>query len=178
MTLKVYTLGLLKNNCYIVIDDFNKLCAIIDAPKPAEEVIKYVKENNLEVKYILLTHNHFDHTGGLPMLQEAFPNVQVAQSSVSIGEIDIQAIKTPGHTPDSVSYYISHEHTLFSGDTLFFESIGRTDFKGGNLKEELSSINTKLFALPPQTKVYPGHGKPTTIEWEMKHNPYLTIEGA
>jgi len=174
MQLKTFTAKThLANNSYLVIDDFTNECAIIDAPINAQEIVDYVSQNNLTVKYILLTHHHFDHTEGLPILEQAFPAAEVTQKSASIGMIDIQSIPTPGHTTDGTSFYISHEQTLFSGDTLFKEEIGRTDLEDGNFNEELSSIQNKLFALPPHTKVYPGHGPFTTIEWEINNNPYF-----
>jgi len=173
MLLKTFTLGGLKNNCYVITDEFTNETAIIDAPENPLEVIDYVKQNNFIVKYILITHHHFDHIDGLPTLQKAFLDAEVTQKSANIGMIDIQSILTPGHTKDGVSFYISHEQTLFSGDTLFYETIGRTDLEGSNFEEEIASIRDKLFALPNHTKVYPGHGKPTTIAWEKEHNPYL-----
>ena len=165
--------GFLANNYYLVADEFTNEAAIIDAPMNPNEVIEYVKQNNLTVKYILITHNHFDHVEGLSILQEAFSNAEVTQKSVSIGQVDIQSIPTPGHTEDGVCFYISHEQTLFSGDTLFYESVGRTDLVGGDFEKELSSVRDKLFVLPPQTKVYPGHGRATTIGWEKENNSYF-----
>ena len=173
MIFKSFTLGNLRNNCYVVADEFTNEAAIIDAPEHPEEIIDYIKQSGFTVDYILLTHHHFDHVDGLSALQKAFPEAKVTQQSANIGMIDIQSIPTPGHTKDGVSFYISHEQTLFSGDTLFFETIGRTDLEDSDHAEELASISERLFALPEHTKVYPGHGKSTTIEWEKAHNPYM-----
>ena len=172
MTIRDFSLGIMRNNCYVISNDFNKACVIIDAPQNPKAVIEYIKENGLKVSHILITHNHFDHIDGLDELQEAFNEAEVTQNSVTLGEINIQSITTPGHTQDSVCFYIPSEKILFSGDTLFCENIGRTDY-GGNLEEELASIKDKLFTLPPQVKVYPGHGEPTNIEHEIKYNPYF-----
>ena len=82
-----------------------------------------------------------------------------------------QVIETPGHTKGSVCYYLPEEAVLFAGDTLFYESYGRTDFPGGSGRELIDSITRRLFALPDDTMVYPGHGDPTTIRHEKEYNP-------
>lgn len=84
-----------------------------------------------------------------------------------------QVIYTPGHTEGGVCYYLKEDAVVFSGDTLFFESIGRTDFPTGNHQRLVESINNKLLVLADETEVYPGHGRPTTIGHERRFNPYL-----
>ena len=93
-------------------------------------------------------------------------------TKLSIGNYPIEIIHTPGHSKGSVSYYV--DGNLFSGDALFLESIGRTDFIDGDYEELINSIKTKLLILPDDTKVYPGHGPSTTIQNEKRNNPYLT----
>ncbi len=92
-----------------------------------------------------------------------------------INEADIQlsVIHTPGHTPGGMSLYCQEQAVLFSGDTLFAEGVGRTDFPGGDMTRLVDSIKNKLFNLPDETTVYPGHGPQTTIGWEKTHNPFL-----
>lgn len=87
--------------------------------------------------------------------------------------ISFQVIHTPGHTKGGACYYVAEEETLFSGDTLFCQSVGRTDFPTGSMSTLVRSIKERLFVLPPQTKVYPGHGDATTIEEERYGNPYV-----
>lgn len=87
--------------------------------------------------------------------------------------ISFQVIHTPGHTSGGACYYVAEEETLFSGDTLFYQSVGRTDFPTGSMSTLVRSIKERLFTLPPQTKVYPGHGDATTIEEERYGNPYV-----
>lgn len=87
--------------------------------------------------------------------------------------LKLEVIHTPGHSPGSICLYVRDEHTLFSGDTLFAESIGRTDFPGGNTKQLLGGIKEKLLTLPQETVVYPGHGPQTTISHELKYNPFI-----
>ena len=82
----------------------------------------------------------------------------------------IQMILTPGHTAGSCCYYLAEEHVLLSGDTLFAGSCGRTDLPTGSMNAIVRSIRERLFALPPETEVYPGHGETTSIGWEQRSN--------
>ena len=85
----------------------------------------------------------------------------------------IRVLHTPGHTPGACCYYLSYEDVLFSGDTLFAQSVGRTDFPGGSMSQIVRSIKEKLMVLPERTTVYPGHNDVTSIEHERMYNPYL-----
>lgn len=85
----------------------------------------------------------------------------------------IDSVHTPGHTPGSTCYYVPEMGAVFTGDTLFFQSIGRTDFPGGSFPQIQESIKHRLLTLPPGTRVYPGHGPPTTIGDEAESNPFL-----
>ena len=91
---------------------------------------------------------------------------------MNIPFFNIEVIATPGHKEDAVCYYFPDEHILFTGDTLFQESIGRTDLPGGDMATLIRSLK-RLIMLPDNTQVYPGHGYPTTIEHEKQYNPYL-----
>lgn len=88
---------------------------------------------------------------------------------------EMRVLLTPGHSPASICLYNARDHWLIAGDVLFYESIGRTDLPGGNYHTLLKSIREKLFILPDNTVVYPGHGEPTTIGHERYHNPFLTM---
>ena len=90
-----------------------------------------------------------------------------------VGEAELKVLHTPGHSPGSVSLWCEEENALFSGDVLFHMGIGRTDFPGGSAQVLLQSIREKLFTLPDDTVVYSGHGPPTTIAQERRHNPFL-----
>ncbi len=92
---------------------------------------------------------------------------------IQIGNLQAKVIHTPGHTPGGVCFYFEKEKILFSGDTLFQGSIGRTDLPGGNYRQLLESIHKKLLVLPDETRVYSGHGEETTIELEKQYNPFL-----
>ena len=94
--------------------------------------------------------------------------------AIAIGKLTARVLHTPGHTPGSVGFYLGPEQlVLFSGDTLFADSIGRTDFEGGSYKDIEASIRTKLYTLPGDTRVIPGHGPETTIDHEREHNPFV-----
>lgn len=94
---------------------------------------------------------------------------------VSLGEDSLEVFFTPGHSPGSIVFYCKQQQFVIGGDVLFRMSIGRTDLPGGDHNELLNSIRTKLFVLPDETIVYPGHGEHTTIGFEKKHNPYAGI---
>ena len=99
--------------------------------------------------------------------------------SINLGNFDIKVLHTPGHTEGGCCYYIPEEHIVFSGDTLFADSVGRTDFPGGSMSKIVRSIQEKLLTLTEagnletDVMVYPGHNEPTTIETERMNNPYL-----
>jgi glyoxylase-like metal-dependent hydrolase (beta-lactamase superfamily II) len=87
--------------------------------------------------------------------------------------LKLLVLHTPGHTPGGISLYAQDQGIIFVGDTLFAGSIGRTDFPGGSMSQLLNSVREKLFTLPGETKVYPGHGPATTIAQEKAHNPFF-----
>lgn len=92
---------------------------------------------------------------------------------LQLAGMEIKVLHTPGHTPGGCCYYLEEEHVLFSGDTLFCQSVGRTDFPGGSMSQIVRSIKKKLLSLPDEVKVYPGHMDLTTIGMEREQNPFL-----
>jgi len=202
MKLERFVCGMIMNNCYVINNDDSNEAIIIDPGYQNKELEAYLIKNQLDVKYILLTHGHGDHTGGINRIKELYPNVQLLASKheakllydrqISFGQggivadvnlcdneelelcgINILVIETPGHTPGGVCYYIKSEKLLFSGDTLFQASIGRTDFPGGNYEQLISSIKDKLFKLPDDTRVLCGHEGETKIGYERMYNPFV-----
>jgi glyoxylase-like metal-dependent hydrolase (beta-lactamase superfamily II) len=95
------------------------------------------------------------------------------EEELDLAGLHIRVLHTPGHTTGGCCYYLPYEDVLFSGDTLFAQSVGRTDFPGGSMSQIVRSINDKLLVLPEHTTVYPGHNDATSIETERMYNPYL-----
>lgn len=205
MIIKTYVAGPFDANNYLVIDKDSKEAVLIDCSDVKQEIIDEVKNNNLNLKYILITHGHFDHVLGINGMKNAL-NAEVVVPSedlilieninehsrffgqevidipthdktydegieLRLGKHEIEVIKTPGHTEGGVSLLIGRN--LFSGDTLFKDTFGRTDLYGGNIEKLVRSILYELFKLPDNTIVYPGHGESTTIEYEKLHNDIM-----
>ena len=95
-------------------------------------------------------------------------------ATISVAGMSCQLIATPGHTKGSCCYYFEEEGILISGDTLFQESVGRTDLPTGSMSALVRSVKEKLMVLPADVKVYPGHGESTTIGYEKEYNPFLS----
>ncbi len=93
--------------------------------------------------------------------------------SIKLDDDELKVLFTPGHSPGSISFYCEAQNFVIGGDVLFRLSIGRTDLPGGDFDTLINSIRTRLFILPDDTVVYPGHGEPTTIGFEKKNNPFL-----
>ncbi len=186
------TLGPLGTNCYIVSAEGSSDAVVIDPGANADRIRAAL--GSKQVAAVLLTHGHFDHTGALsafagrpiyvhsldaPMLND--PHLSVADlvhdrkprpaatdfvedgTVLSLAGLDIHVLHTPGHTRGSVAYQIGD--ALFTGDTMFQGSYGRTDFPGGSWEEEMNSIR-RLLALPGDHPVYPGHGPRTALSAE------------
>ena len=189
MIVKQFVKGPLQNNNYVIIDEESREAVLIDCSEPTDDIADYIKEQGAELKYILLTHAHFDHILGvnyyrrkfgvsvflhkddLPLLGQLSQYVAGAESvsvdklfdddtEFSLGNEKIKVIHTAGHTEGSVCFLIGD--TLFSGDTLFYGTYGRTDFPRGSDMKMAESLR-RLFLLDDNMVVYPGHGESTTI---------------
>lgn len=205
MLQKVFVEPPLDNNNYLLIDVQAKEAVLIDCSHYDDKIINTLQEYGAELKYILLTHAHFDHVMGVyETVQKTGAEVVVHVSdelllddvnsftfmlglqSVNVPHVDkyvedgdtldfaeheIKVLHTPGHTKGCVGYLI--DGALYSGDTLFRESVGRTDLEGSSHSDLEHSIKTKFFTLPDNTPVYPGHGPETTIEHEKKYNKFI-----
>lgn len=111
---------------------------------------------------------------GIPAPKIIQPDFDLYEfSSLKLNNFEIEIIKTPGHSPGGVCFYIKDLKAIFTGDTIFFESIGRTDLWGGDSEKLLNSIRTKIFTLDDDVEIFPGHGPSTTVGHEKKYNPFF-----
>ena len=198
MNIKVLQVGPIGTNCYILCDEAEKLCAVIDPGGDASRVAAAVAKTGCAPCAILLTHGHYDHTGGVADLQAQWPEVPpylsrrdqgagdsymlqlfppVANAkdydegdTVRVGSLTLEVLATPGHSEGSVTLRCGD--VLFCGDTLFAGSCGRTDFPGGSMKKIMVSLK-RLGQLEGNLTVYPGHMEGSTLDQERSWNPYL-----
>ncbi|MCR1898204.1 MBL fold metallo-hydrolase [Irregularibacter muris] len=205
MIIETVPSGIYAANCYIIGCEETKEGAIIDPGGDALGLLFKIKKLQLNIKYIILTHGHLDHIGGVNEIKRKTqaaicihsldkdmlmdPELNLSKNMgrhiitqpcdielkdkdvLNIGNISLEIIHTPGHTPGGIC--ILANDSLFSGDTLFAGSVGRTDFPKGSTQDIISSISEKLFTLEDNVVVYPGHGAWTTIGKEKATNPFF-----
>ena len=194
LNMKQLALGAYQTNCYLVWGEDSPSCVVIDPGYEPQTIIHEVKKLGKEIAAILLTHGHFDHVGAvrdlvaitecpvylcaedlsMPPQMTAGPlyytNTYAEGDFVEFSGLSFKVLHTPGHTPGSVCLLC--ENVLFSGDTLFWGSCGRTDLPGGSWSTIRTSLK-RLADLSGDYDVYPGHGDATTLSFERKMNPYL-----
>ena len=198
MLIKTIPVCFLQTNCYIVTDEKTRKCAIIDPGAESSTILDYTESNNLIPEVIFLTHGHFDHNMALEAVMDATgvpaymnerdvgmgskPNSPHSLANnegirwysegdvISVGGLNFTVLETPGHSPGSVTLICGP--ALFTGDTLFRESCGRTDLGGGSMDELLMSLR-RLSELEGDFEVYPGHEQPTTLDHERSFNYYV-----
>ena len=201
MLMKSLVVGPLQVNCFVIADEKTGESMVIDPGDEPDRIIDVIKGNGLKVKYIICTHAHFDHVGGITELkdetdakivihqeerelynsamdQAAFWGYELAPlpepdmfvkegDKIEIGHLSFEVFHSPGHSPGGISLY--GEGVVFTGDTLFAGSVGRTDFYGGDINKLKKSF-LRLMSLPPDTKVFCGHGRLSTIRQEKANN--------
>ena len=206
MKIKSIPVGEYQVNCFILPGE-DRRALIIDPGKDAPDILKLLKDEDLEVAAYLLTHGHMDHVSAVADIYDAMPApiaIHPADATWAFLETNqhppfygpprppaviereltdgsrweesglaYEIIATPGHTPGGVCIYFPAEQALFTGDTLFAGSVGRTDLPGGDSRILQESLK-KLAALPPETKVFPGHGPATSIGHEKQTNFFLS----
>ena len=198
MQVTMLSVGPIGTNCYILEDD--KKIAVIDPGDEAGRILSAVKGLGGEVEYILLTHGHYDHTTAVPELHKALPEAKIyihqadangagsrlfplagqvddlllydEGDALPLGSLTIEVLHTPGHSKGSVT--LKAGDVLFTGDTLFAGSMGRTDLSGGDEEEIMASLK-RLGELEGDFTVCPGHMQTSTLDQERKTNPYLRM---
>ena len=196
MQIKMMQVGPLGTNCYLLEDEASKTAAVVDPGGDALRILSQAQADGVTIRLILLTHAHFDHTGGVAALCKSLPDVPVylhpadaallgsevfpaigaptvpyeEGDTVALGDLTIQVLHTPGHTPGGVCLLAGD--ALFTGDTLFCGSMGRTDFAGGSYEQIMASLK-RLAQLPGDYRVLPGHMDATTLDRERQSNFFL-----
>jgi len=187
--LRKMVVGPYQANCYILGCDKTREGAVIDPGDEVPRIVKEVVRSGLKITHILLTHGHFDHTGGAQELRNitkaklwihpldamglrfhADGNLAEGQV-IQVGVFPITVIHTPGHSPGGVCLHAPG--VVFTGDTLFAGSVGRTDFPGGDHNALIRGVVEKIFPLGDNLRVYPGHGPSSTVGTERKANPFF-----
>ncbi len=203
--LKIFTVGPMEANCYILYNPDKREGLIIDPGAEGSHLIKFIKQEKISINYIVNTHGHPDHIGAnrkikehtnapilihqydAPMLAKSgsvlsliFPvesSSPPADTFIKDGDLiecagmKLKVLHTPGHTPGGISLLIND--SIFTGDTLFSGSIGRSDLPGGSPEVLLNSIK-KILSLNENLIIYPGHGPSTTVRQELHSNPFIT----
>ena len=193
ITIKCYPYGMFEENTYLITDEATGLKAIIDPGYYSDQVAKDIGDAS-SLKYLLLTHGHRDHLGAVAEYQSVYKDAIYAAPEadlgimyernspepdqllkdadvIELGETKIIVIATPGHTAGGLCFKTDKE--IFTGDTLFKMSVGRTDLPTGSWDALVSAIRHKLYTLDDDLIVYPGHGDSTSIGFEKKANPFV-----
>ena len=208
MILKTFVTGMLENNNYLLIDEKSKQAVLIDCSQYLPEIKDMLKEYSANLKYILITHGHFDHVMGINDFHKEYPQTEIIapindkeliedietfldrfiggfgrvdvphidkyiseKDEILFGEEKIKIISTPGHTKGGVCYFIDNK--LFTGDTIFFGSVGRTDLPGGSYEQIKNSVNNVLNMFDDSVIIYTGHGEKTNVGFEKLNNPVI-----
>ena len=193
--------GPIMTNCYLLSDETAGVCALIDPGDEAPRVLDMVARSGCQLQYILLTHGHFDHTTAVRPILEQYPDLPVYINekdvvdgrvgdmelvfsrlpehnqryyhdgdTLTLGSLTVTVLETPGHSKGSVCLVVGD--VIFSGDTLFRCSCGRTDFPGGSMEKMMASLR-RLGQLEGDLRVLPGHMEASTLDRERRWNPYL-----
>lgn len=194
MKIESIQLGLYETNCYFIYDEESKIAAITDPGYSPDKVMQKLDELGLHLSAILLTHGHFDHVGGVKQIaqqtncrvwinaaEKVMPSYLTAGelyytdtyeegTEFDVGPMRFHVLSTPGHSPGSVCLIC--ENAIFTGDTLFCGSCGRTDSPGGSWTQMLQSLK-RLYELPGDYDVYPGHGTTSTLRNERLGNAFM-----
>ncbi len=196
--IKQMEMGPMQNFVYFVGDKKTREVAVVDTAWDVPEILKAAEKEEVTITHALVSHYHFDHTNGLPdLLKEldvpvyinkaeeqwmkglAAENTKAVKSGdkIKLGEIEIEFLHTPGHTPGSQCFLV--DGNLISGDTLFIDACGRTDLPGGNPEDLYHSLTTKLMKLDDSTILFPGHNyselQTVTMGEQKETNPFLNI---
>jgi glyoxylase-like metal-dependent hydrolase (beta-lactamase superfamily II) len=194
-TIKTFEVGPMLNFIYLIIDNKTKYTAIIDPAWDLSEIYKYINDNNLILRKILLTHSHHDHVNAIDEILKIYDVpvhindkersfwgknydnflINYGGDTIKLGDLDIKSIHSPGHTPGSTCYHL--DKNLIAGDTLFVFGCGRCDLHGGSPEEMFKTLGHIKSSLDKNTVILPGHNysikKESTLNEELKGNPFF-----
>lgn len=200
--LKKFTVGPMAVNCYVIADPSTKKACLVDPGFDGMMLKDFLHKNGYSLEFVINTHGHGDHIAlngyfGSPIYIHKLDKDFLTDTSknlssmfffkvrspvasrlledgdiVELGNLKLEIIHTPGHTPGSIS--IKWDGVILTGDTLFHNGVGRTDFEYGDGEAILKAIREKLLIYGDDTVIYPGHGDISTIGYERRHNPFLT----
>jgi hydroxyacylglutathione hydrolase len=181
------------SNTYVVADEMGGHAVMIDAGGPVAPLLQFLARGPFELTHVLLTHHHHDHVAELEQVLERHPGTPVLihplerdqvpgatdvmqpGSPIHSGTLEIEPLHTPGHTAGMLSLLVNGSD-VFTGDTLFKGSVGGVRAPGSTSYADIkASIMETLLALPPETRIHPGHTDPTTVGEELEHNPFVRI---
>lgn len=198
MTITSYTGGAVQTNGYLV--ETSAGLIVFDAP---EGITDFIIQEGKKADHLFLTHQHFDHVEDADTLDAkkysysaydselvldqrarewglainvppfSIDEILKGRAYITLGDLEIEILHVPGHSPDSLAFHFPSEGALFGGDALFQGGVGRTDLPHGDHDLLMSSIQERLYTLPESTRVFPGHGSATTIGQEMRSNPFI-----
>jgi hydroxyacylglutathione hydrolase len=181
------------SNGYVFFLDGGKRAALVDPAGIAANLLRLLREGKYHLEYVLITHKHADHCDATADVAQGFPSAKIvmhaadvraigplAQTALRVkdgeelpfGDVRIRMLHTPGHTDGSSSYLF--KSTLFTGDTLFAGSVGGAYGDATTYEDILNSVRSRIFALPDETVLMPGHGPPSRVGWEKAHNPFFS----
>lgn len=173
MNIKKVVVGALEENCYVL--EKNNTCLVVDPGDEYQKIKEVIGDN--KVLGVLITHSHFDHVGALRNFLskrgvKIFKKSNAQEQEYTIGDFTFSCIYTPGHSSDSITFYFKEINTMFVGDFIFKNSIGRWDLPTGSIKDMKKSIE-KIKEYDDSIKIYNGHGEDTTLKEEKNNNPYF-----
>lgn len=187
--LRKLVVGPYQSNCYILGCNRTGQGVVIDPGDEPQRIINEITKNNLVIKNILITHGHVDHVSAAPELNRMTgarvlihpmdaggvdPRIRgdlAEGQDLAVGAYTLRVLHTPGHSPGGVCFHAPG--AVFTGDTLFAGSVGRTDFPGGSHEALVRGVVQKIFPLGDDLRVYPGHGPASTIGRERTMNPFF-----
>lgn len=184
IVIKGFTIGRYPINGYLFYDRISREAAFVDPGGYTPEISEFIEKHRIKLRYLLITHGHWDHIEGYEQFKELFQpesyagldeypaadNLATDNMKIPLGDLEITCLATPGHSENGISYYC--EGNIFTGDAIFAGSVGGT--KGiNNARKQKKSVMEKIFTLEGETRLFPAHGPSSTVATEKEYNPFF-----